>query len=114
MKNTIDGMVKNRIVRLAPRNKLIYPKVKVLKIAPIALIDPIHESWSFVNGPDFKGVSFDNRIGVAGEIQPNFVFQLLSEVYFIQLINNDDEQKCEINLKTNQSYSHGSRKSNLL
>lgn len=76
MKNTIDGIVKNRIVLLAPRNKLIYPKVNVLRIAPIALIEPIHESCSLVNGPDFKGVSFDKSIGVAGEIQPSFFFRV--------------------------------------
>lgn len=40
------------------------------KIAPIALIDPIHDSWSSVNGPVFNGVWLDESNSVAGESQP--------------------------------------------
>lgn len=34
------------------------------------LIEPIHDNWSFVIGPDSNGVSFDAKLGNVVDTQP--------------------------------------------
>lgn len=52
------------------------------KIAPMHIVEPIHETSSFVNGPDDSGVSSEVNCCKAGDVHPevneqnftNFVF----------------------------------------
>lgn len=65
----ICGKAKNTMLRLAPQNAVIVPKIKVPHTLPKLLIEPIHDSCSFVMGPVMSGVLFESRTGNAGETQ---------------------------------------------
>lgn len=48
----------------------MYTKHIVPGRAPKQFTEPSHDSSSFVNGPDFSGVSFDEKISKAGDTKP--------------------------------------------
>lgn len=59
----IDGTVKSKMALLHPTTFAMNPNINELAMEDNALIDPIFESCSFVNGPLFNGVSFDRSSG---------------------------------------------------
>lgn len=58
------------MVFLQPNSNVRNPNVSIPAIPPTVLIDAIQESCSTLKGPVIKGVSFDIRMGVAGDIHP--------------------------------------------
>ena len=69
----ICGKAKNIMLRFAPQKAVSVPKMKVPKTDPKLLIEPIHDSCSFVMGPVVSGVLFESRTGSAGETHPTLV-----------------------------------------
>lgn len=58
-----DGNVNNKMALLHPIIFAINPNKSELAMEDNALIDPMSDSWSFVNGPLFNGVSLDRSCG---------------------------------------------------
>lgn len=53
--------------------ELMYPKIVVPNIAANDGNEPIHDNWTFVNGPLMSGVSSDSNNGSAGDTHPTIV-----------------------------------------
>lgn len=63
-------MVNTRTARLQPISDINHPRESAPIKAPRQLIDPIHETSSFDNGPETKGDFSDVKNGRAGDTQP--------------------------------------------
>lgn len=68
----ITRYAKNTIVLFEPHDIDSSPVKNVPQIEPMLLIEPAHDSSSYVNGPDASGVLFDRSSGNAEENHPIF------------------------------------------
>lgn len=64
------GALSSRSVLLAPIRVMKSPNDNVPSKAPMQSIDPIHETSSFVSGPDISVVWSPVNIGKAGDNHP--------------------------------------------
>lgn len=65
----IGGIAKKSIARFTPMIEVKAPKDMLPNKLPMLLIEAIHETCSLERGPSIRGVSFEVRIGIAGDIQ---------------------------------------------
>lgn len=70
MQKIMVGNERKSIALLHPKYDIMNPKMNVLIIAARELIDPIHDSCSFVSGPVLSGVFSDKSVGKTGDNQP--------------------------------------------
>lgn len=66
----VYGMAKKCVVRLEPNRSVKQPSKNTPHKAPMQLVEPIHDNWSLVIGPDTNGVSFDAKFGNVQLTQP--------------------------------------------
>lgn len=65
-----EGMVRESKARFEPISDMKNPRAIAPISPPMQLIDPIHDTCSFVKGPETNGVFSDDNFAIAGDIQP--------------------------------------------